>query len=313
MIGRTNAISGVNGCTLTVTAPAGVTVTVSKDGKTKTMTADASGTAVFKGLTTGLWAVSISDGTQTSSTTVSITADYSVYVSFNTIPEFTYTGDYQIVNDSDTPITTSQGDWKIRFLTSGTLTFTNLNGAQNGIDVFLVGGGESGGNGGSIWGGGGGSGRTNTVKKVSVNTGTAYIVEIGAGGTARGSAGGTTKFGEYSAAGGGIEEEKNTGGPGGSGGRGGGGTSIPTSNNAAQDGANGDSGKSYNGGEGQGTTTREFGESTGKLYAYGGKLASDSTAATANTGNGGNGTKGLSIASAGGSGIVIIRNAREVA
>lgn len=70
------------GATLTVTAPAGATVTVSKDGKTKTKTADDSGVAVFKGMETGTWTVTISDGTQTSSKTVTITADYAVSIAF---------------------------------------------------------------------------------------------------------------------------------------------------------------------------------------------------------------------------------------
>lgn len=56
-------------------------------------------------------------------------------------PKFSYTGKYEIVNDDDTPYTSGNKNWKIRFLTSGTLKFTDLSGAANGIDVFLVGGG----------------------------------------------------------------------------------------------------------------------------------------------------------------------------
>ena len=77
----------------------------------------------------------------------------------------------------------NQGDWKIRFLTSGTLTFTNLNGAEGGIDVFLVGGGGAGGNG--VWasgyvqpnqrGGGAGAGYTMTKTGVSVTINTPYL------------------------------------------------------------------------------------------------------------------------------------------
>ena len=54
--------SGGNGAALTVTAPAGATVTVSKDGKSKTKAADLGGVAVFKGLATGQWTLSITDG-----------------------------------------------------------------------------------------------------------------------------------------------------------------------------------------------------------------------------------------------------------
>ena len=60
------------------------------------------------------------------------------------------------------------------------------------------------------------------------------------------------------------------------------------------------------GGKGQGTTTREFGEATGTLYAGGG--ASQLVAAPANYGGGGS-----QAYPAGGSGIVVIRNHREAA
>ena len=58
---------GGTGGTLTVTAPAGVSVTVSKDGKSKNKVASADGIAVFKGLATGAWTVTITDGSQTAS------------------------------------------------------------------------------------------------------------------------------------------------------------------------------------------------------------------------------------------------------
>ena len=55
--------SGGVGGKLTVNAPAGSVVTVSKDGKSTTKTAGADGTAVFNGLGGGLWTVTISNGT----------------------------------------------------------------------------------------------------------------------------------------------------------------------------------------------------------------------------------------------------------
>lgn len=75
---------GSSGGTLTVTAPAGVTVTVSKDGKTYTKTADTSGNAVFKGLKSGTWTVTITDGSQTATRSVVVTADYAVNIAFFT-------------------------------------------------------------------------------------------------------------------------------------------------------------------------------------------------------------------------------------
>lgn len=73
---------GGTGAELTVTAPAGCTVTVSKDGKTKTKVAGADGVAVFKGLATGEWTVTITDGEQTAQKTVTITADYATAITF---------------------------------------------------------------------------------------------------------------------------------------------------------------------------------------------------------------------------------------
>ena len=74
--------SGGTGAALTVTAPAGATVTVSKDGKSKTKVADLDGVAVFKGLSSGDWLLSITDGTQTAQKTVTITADYTTAITF---------------------------------------------------------------------------------------------------------------------------------------------------------------------------------------------------------------------------------------
>ena len=74
-IGKTN-VGGGSGAALTVNAPAGCTVTVSKDGKTKTKTAGADGVAVFKGLSTGEWTVTITDGEKTASKPVTILADF---------------------------------------------------------------------------------------------------------------------------------------------------------------------------------------------------------------------------------------------
>lgn len=81
-IGKTN-VGGGSGGTLTVTAPAGCTVTVSKDGKAKTKTAGTDGVAVFKGLDTGEWTVTITDGADSSAIDVMIYNDTSLYISSN--------------------------------------------------------------------------------------------------------------------------------------------------------------------------------------------------------------------------------------
>lgn len=335
MIGRVNT-GGGSGGTLTVTAPAGVTVTVSKDGKSKTKVAGSDGIVVFKGLQSGTWTLSITDGEQTASKTVEIVADYALVISFNTIPEFTYTGDFEIVNDSDEPITTSQDNWKIRLLTSGTLTFTNLNGAEDGIDVFIVGGGGGGGarKSTTTGGGGGGGGFTTTQKAIKVTTGTPYEIIVGAGGAVASNGGETSAFG-VSALGGNGSQTVGNGGSGGSGGGGGGYSYDYAAGEGGSDGASGSDVKSGGtGGDGQGTTTREFGSSSNTLYAGGGAggtgYGQNKVGETASGGEGGGGSSGSegvtntggggggqaakgNAAASGGSGIVIIRNAREVA
>ena len=315
--------SGGTGGTLTVTAPANVTVTVSKDGKTKTKNSGTSGVVVFKGLATGTWTVTITGDGKTAQKNVVVTTDYSTAISFNTIPEFTYTGDFEIVNDSDEPITVSQGNWKIRFLTSGTLTFINLNGAEGGIDVFLVGGG-AGGNYSYRGGAGGGSGYTSTMQAVTVRVGVKYDIVIGAGGagakTAGGRAGGVTSaFGSSANGGATLSDNGVYGGDGGSGG--GSGTLNQDKDGAYSKagvgGTDGANGQGTHPGTGQGTTTREFGEPNGTLYATGGKGAAANNITpdpvSQNTGDGGNGAGGSIESTAGGSGIAIIRNTREAA
>lgn len=328
--------SGGTGGTLTVTAPAGVTVIVFYGQKQYTKTADASGVAVFKGLKSGTWGVTITDGTQTATKTVEITTDYSTVMSFNQIPSFDYSGDCEIVNDADEPITVSQDNWKIRFLTSGTLTFTELNGAEDGIDVFCVGGGGGGGarKSTAIGGGGGGGGFTTTQKAIKVTTGTPYEIIVGAGGAVASNGGETSAFG-VSALGGNSSQTVGNGGSGGSGGGGGGYSYDYAAGEGGSDGASGSDVKSGGtGGDGQGTTTREFGSSSNTLYAGGGAggtgYGKDKVGETASGGEGGGGSSGSegvtntggggggqaakgNAAASGGSGIVIIRNAREVA
>ncbi len=219
---------------------------------------------------------------------------------------YSYTGTNTLIDDGD-------GNWRIKFLTNG--TFTPL--TDMIIDVFLVGGGGSGGSGSNSYGGGGGGGYTTNQSQISLNQNTAYSIVIGSGGIGSSATGGLTSAFSYTALGG--SGGANNTGIGGSGGSGGG--SYNTA--GSSDGANG-----------QGTTTREFGELTGALYAGGGggparynttlggsggggqsgcaEPAVSPTIGTANTGGGGGGAGSYSsLAGAnGGSGIVVIRNHR---
>lgn len=259
---------------------------------------------------------------------------------FTFTPSDGTTGGYTIIDDDN-------GDWRIKFLKSGTLVFTNLGNASNGIDIFLVGGGG----GSSIYGtssyAGGGGGYTITSTAFIPSVGTEYPIVVGNGGAPGQNGESTIAFG-YTAEGGKTGNVQN----GGNGGSGGGSGSNNTTSEAIRDhdggsvgGSDGGNGEyfeahyqgshwKYNGGTGQGYTTKEFKESSGALYAGGGaglryKLSNDQIVSWAAV-SGGNGGGGNSNANAngdngavntgggggapngsGGSGIVIIRNHRS--
>lgn len=260
--------------------------------------------------------------------------------------KFTYTGDYVVRKDG-----------VVELLTSGTIVFLE----PKVIDVFMVGGGGKGGR--CVMtsspayytaNGGGGGGYTRTIKRLAVQG--SYEINIGTGSATANVDGGSTAWGTaYTVAGGKSSTEMpsapaaaNTGRAGGSGG-GGGVISNSDYGTGGSDGNNGEQGYfgPVAGGTGQGFTTREFGEATGKLYAGGGgggrymvsqtpivsmggtggggtggwagsasgQLQSPS-AGGANTGGGGGGaaanyTGGMQGGS-GGSGIVCFRNAQEL-
>ena len=240
-------------------------------------------------------------------------------------PKFTYTGTYEYIDDGN-------GNWRIKFLTSG--VFTPLKDMV--IEVFLVGAGAGGGKTLTTTGptpgasSGGGGGFTKTVRSVILTKDTAYEIVVGVGGAPGVDGGSTSAFNTTVSGGkkgGSIAGDKKgvAGGAGGSGG-GGGGTSSTTAGSGGSDGSDGSSVSNGAGGTGQGTTTREFGESTGYLYSGGGGGtvvsitgtrnapggdgggAKGGESATDNTGGGGGGNGGY-----GGSGIVVIRNHKEVA
>ena len=213
------------------------------------------------------------------------------------LPTYTYTGSQQLIDEGNF-------NWRLRLLTSGTLTFSHLGSAESsGAQVFLVGGG-----GGAGGFGAGGGGYTRTVT-VALATGTGYSIIVGAGGAAGGNAGGdSSALGQTVSGGRGGGYNFAAGGDGGSGGGG-----RPFGPGGV-DGGNGGSGTSGDargpGGNGQGSTTREFGSPEGTLYSSGGwgMDAAHTQDEAANTGNGGdsNGDNGMG----GGSGIVVIRNTR---
>lgn len=248
----------------------------------------------------------------------------------SSFPQFTYTGESQLIDDGD-------NNWRIKFFTSGVLNFTSLK--QRSLDVFCLGGGGSPSDSGYTALGGGGGGYTTTQKGVVAATNTDYQIVVGAGGTAAGVAGGLSSAFGTVANGGRATVDKTTNSYGGCDGGSGGGAANYSGNYPAGDGGSdgndgGDGLSSSNssgylgkGGTGQGTTTREFGEANGTLYAGGGAGknggggggtpgvdgsagagggASQLVAAPANYGGGG--SQAFPI---GGSGIVVIRNSRS--
>lgn len=247
-------------------------------------------------------------------------------------PIYTYSGSAVLIDDGNY-------NYRIKFLTSGTLKFTYLGSLANGIDVFCVGGGG----GGGFCGGGGGYTKTGSFVP---NVNTPYEIVIGAGdaGTktsrsnhANSSHGGSTSAFGVTATGGGHGSDFDVSSPAGGNGGSGGGYGGSTSNGGS-DGGNGSGG---NPGIGQGTTTREFGEPSGELYAGGGgggnyaawgdwggpggaggggagtQNCSNGLNGTANTGGGGGGGYAVgggegtnTYGGSGGSGIAVIRNRR---
>ena len=141
MIGRVNT-GGGSGGTLTVTAPAGVTVTVSKDGKTKTKTSGADGLAVFKGLKSGQWTLTITDGEQTAQQTVTITADYSTAITFFAATLYvTYpAGSTCTATDGVTTLTApdTSGTWVCVVGNTGTWTVTATDGEKGKSETVEI-------------------------------------------------------------------------------------------------------------------------------------------------------------------------------
>ena len=239
---------------------------------------------------------------------------------------YTYTGDHEFVDDGN-------GNWRVKFKSSGTLVFPSLGAWDGKLDVFCVGGGGSGG--GVGFGGGGGYTTTETKDVVE---GVSYQIVIGAGGagvagnaTVKGNDGGTTSaFGVSANGGQGGKSWSQQGAGEGSGGGSGGGATGGKNGQAnvaggagGTDGSNGGASQYWSGGAGQGTTTREFGESSYGVYAgggggwgstvgdggNGGGGAGNGTSGKPNTGGGGGAANGTTTG-AGGSGIAVIRNHR---
>ena len=133
---------GGTGAALTVTAPAGCTVTVSKDGKTKSKVAGTDGVAVFRGLATGQWTVTITDGEQTAQKTVTITADYSAAITFfaATIRVTYPSGSVCTATDGTTTLTApdTSGTWDCAVPNAGTWTVSCTDGSHTASKTVSI-------------------------------------------------------------------------------------------------------------------------------------------------------------------------------
>lgn len=126
---------GGSGGTLVVTSSGAGTVTVSNTalGKSYSKTVAAGGSVTFKGLKTGEWTATLSNGAQTATRSVTINADYSVSVAyFSATISVTYpaTSTCVITNSdgqtvaSDTNNSSSTKTWTATVGATGTYTVT---------------------------------------------------------------------------------------------------------------------------------------------------------------------------------------------
>lgn len=130
------------GETLFITAPAGVTVTVQKDGRTKMKIADNNGLATFRGLTNGFWSVQISDGEQTSTRLIEIVSGYSMTMAFfSAIINVKYpAGSICTCSDGTTTLTATDtsGSFAFDVPNAGTWTVTSTNGEFTKSETIVI-------------------------------------------------------------------------------------------------------------------------------------------------------------------------------
>lgn len=133
---------GGAGGILTVTAPAGVAVTVSSGSKSKSKVSGASGVVTFKGLSTGTWTVSISDGDQTATRQIAIKADYGVVIAFfSATISITYpAGAACTATDGAITLTApdASGTWECIVPNAGTWTVTCIAGDESTSDAVTI-------------------------------------------------------------------------------------------------------------------------------------------------------------------------------
>lgn len=142
MIGRVNT-GGGSGCILTITAVASETVTISKNGKSKSKTTDSKGIAVFRGLDTGKWTIVIVRGGIPITRVVTVTADYHVAIPlFAATINITYpAGSTCTCSDGTTTLSApdTSGTWVCTVPNAGTWTVSSTDGdTSKSADVVIT-------------------------------------------------------------------------------------------------------------------------------------------------------------------------------
>ena len=124
---------GGSGATLVVTGVAGDTCTITKGTKTHTKTFGTDKKATFEGLATGTWTVKMTNGSKTSTRTITITADYALTIAyFSATIKVTYPAKSKCVIKnssgtqvaSDTNTGTTAKTWNATVGATGTYTIT---------------------------------------------------------------------------------------------------------------------------------------------------------------------------------------------
>ena len=149
---------GQTGATLTVTSSGAGTITVSNTslGKSYSKSVTAGGSAVFKGLQTGTWAIKLTDGSKTSTKNITITSDYSTSIAyFSATISITYPAKSTCVvkNSSGTTVAsntntgTSAKTWTATVNATGTYTVTATatdgSGKTKSTTVSITAGGQT--------------------------------------------------------------------------------------------------------------------------------------------------------------------------
>lgn len=142
MIGRVNT-GGGSGCILTITAVASETVTISKNGKSKSKTTDSKGIAVFRGLDTGKWTIVIVRGGVPITRVVTVTADYHVAIPlFAATINITYpAGSTCTCSDGTTTLSApdTSGTWVCTVPNAGKWTVSSTDGDKSkSADVVIT-------------------------------------------------------------------------------------------------------------------------------------------------------------------------------